>query len=50
MGVREIPEVDTVESLARTANADMAKVNAQLARSEVWNTSSDDVRGNSTGV
>lgn len=35
-GVNEIPEVDDVESLNREAKADMAKVNAQLARTEVW--------------
>ncbi|AII28188.1 hypothetical protein VC74_gp82 [Mycobacterium phage Sparky] len=33
---RLIPEVDTVESLIRKAKADMAKMNAQLARAEVW--------------
>ncbi|WP_268811541.1 hypothetical protein [Mycolicibacterium houstonense] len=34
----EIPEVDTVESLNRQAKADVSKMNAQLARAEVWDT------------
>lgn len=43
MNVSEIPEVDTVESLALQAKADTVKVDAQLARAEVWNTASSDL-------
>lgn len=39
--VSEIPEVETVESVTRRAKADMAKMNAQLDRSEVWNAPPD---------
>lgn len=36
MDLPEIPEVDTVDSLAREAQADIDKMNGQLSRTEIW--------------